>query len=80
MEPLRNDVNYLLALGYFNLGEYSESKALAEQLQKTSHAKESEKLIQVIAAQLKKEGLIGVGIVGGAVVAVLLKFNGSEFR
>lgn len=67
---LQNDLKYMLALGYFNLGQYTESKALADKLLASPHAREAEKLIHAIDEQVKKEGLIGLGIVGGAAVVV----------
>ncbi|KAJ3683818.1 hypothetical protein LUZ60_014045 [Juncus effusus] len=58
---------YLLAVGYYRTGNYSRSRQLLERcLEIAPDWRQAQTLSKLVENKIAKDGLIGVGIVGGA--------------
>ena len=67
----RRECLYYLALGHYKLKNYTESKKFtAKLLQKEPHNMQALSLNRLIDEDVKKEGLIGMALAGGAVAII----------
>lgn len=73
-EELREEIEdggranlYYLALGYFRLGDYVAARKSAEALlQLEPHNRQARAMKALLDEQITKDGLVGMGLVGGA--------------
>eukprot|EP01112_Ceratiomyxa_fruticulosa_P012289 TRINITY_DN3396_c0_g2_i1.p1 TRINITY_DN3396_c0_g2~~TRINITY_DN3396_c0_g2_i1.p1 ORF type:complete len:153 (-),score=39.43 TRINITY_DN3396_c0_g2_i1:107-565(-) len=69
-DPLNRDYLYYLALGHYKLGEYAESRKFSEALLSVeSNNRQAKALKDLAEEKLKKEGMIGLALVGSVAVA-----------
>ncbi|KAI8867294.1 mitochondria fission 1 protein [Ramicandelaber brevisporus] len=64
---------YYIALGHYKLGEYTESKELADRMLESEPSNSQAKsLRELVEARVAKEGLLGMAIVGATVAAAAI--------
>ncbi|ORZ40315.1 mitochondria fission 1 protein, variant [Catenaria anguillulae PL171] len=68
---MRDEARYYAALGCFKMGEFSRARDMAQAILK-DHPNNPQALsiVDAVDEQVRKDGMIGMAIVGGAVAAV----------
>ena len=66
----RRDCFYFIAVGYYRLGEYGQAREYVEHLlKKEPNNQQAKRLLLNIEEKVKRDGLVGMAVVGGAVAA-----------
>lgn len=78
---MRRECLYYLSLGSYKIGDYTNARRYVDTLLDAEPENSQARALKVtIDDQVTKEGLIGLGIVGGAIAAIGLGIMGAMMR